>query len=460
MLENRKEHFENGKQFATNSMMRDLRPVLILLFGCISLAVIAFAQQQKHSDPSKSCVSGQCHAKVVKHTYLHGPLLIGQCTVCHLPLPGTDHKFKLAATEETLCSTCHKHVATKGYIQHDPVAKGKCLGCHDAHGSEQKSQVRKSPEILLCNECHNKKPVLTRKYAHKPAAEGKCLSCHRPHESQAKNLLDTSGSHLCLQQCHEKMRPVIVAGKEQKVHLASEDCTKCHRSHDSDYPGLLTRSAGELCLDGCHKEIKENKESSEFKHDAMTKGLACVECHRAHDNRFGRLLRKPETELCFTCHDKLQNQIEAAKFKHRPVSDNRCLPCHRPHGSKYSKLLFADYPSATLSAYDPAKYALCFICHKEGIVRERYVDNQTNFRNGRLNLHYLHVNRENGGFTCRACHDAHASSQPAQIRDKAPWGIWEIPIKFTKSKAGGSCLTGCHMEYTYDRVNPVQLNAK
>jgi hypothetical protein len=123
-------------------------------------------------------------------------------------------------------------------------------------------------------------------------------------------------------------------------------------------------------------------------------------------------------------------------------------------------LLFADYPSVTLSAYDPAKYALCFICHKEGIVRERYVDNQTNFRNGRLNLHYLHVNRENGGFTCRACHDAHASSQPAQIREKAPWGIWEIPIKFTKSKDGGGCLTGCHMAYTYDRVNPVQLNAK
>jgi predicted CXXCH cytochrome family protein len=441
-------------------MMRNIRLVFILLFSCLCVAVITRAKEQKHSDPSKSCVSDECHPTVVKHKYLHGPLLLGQCTVCHAPLPGTDHKFKLVATEASLCLTCHKSVDTKGYMLHDPVAKGKCMGCHDSHGSEEASLVRKTPAILLCNECHNRKPVLTRKYAHKPVAEGKCLSCHRAHESKAKNLLDTSGSKLCLQQCHEKMRPVMVAGKEQKAHLASEDCTKCHRSHDSNIPSLLTRSPVELCMDGCHKEIKQNMESSEFKHEAMTKGMACVECHRAHDNKYGRLLRKPATDLCYTCHDKLQSQIEAAKFKHRPVADNMCLPCHLPHGSKYSKLLVDDYPSATLAAFDPAKYALCFTCHREGIVGERYVDNQTNFRNGRLNLHFLHVNRENGGFTCRACHDAHAGSQPVQIREKAPWGVWEIPIQFTKSKTGGSCLTGCHKEYTYDRVNPVKLNAQ
>jgi predicted CXXCH cytochrome family protein len=459
-LKKQREYRENRGQFASNSTMRNVRPVFILLVVCLCVASIPHAKEQKHSDPSKSCVSSECHPAVVKHKYLHGPLKLGQCTVCHAPLPGTDHKFKLTATEAGLCLTCHRGLDTKGAMLHDPVAKGKCLGCHDAHGSEEESMVRKTPAILLCNECHNKKPVLTRKYAHKPVAEGKCLSCHRAHASKAKNLLDTSGSKLCLEQCHEKMRPVLVAGKERKLHLASEDCTRCHRSHDSDMPSLLTKSPKVLCLDGCHKEIKEIMESSEFQHDAMTKGQACVDCHRAHDNRNGRLLRKPATDLCVSCHDKFQEQLEAAKFKHRPVADKSCSSCHIPHGSKYSNLLFTDYPAATLSAYDPSAYALCFICHKEGIVRERYVDNLTNFRNGRLNLHYLHVNRENGGFTCRACHEAHASSQPAQIREKAPWGIWTIPIKFAQSKTGGSCATGCHKEYTYDRVNPVELNAK
>ena len=460
MLTRLRECCQNRGQFVPDSVMRQILPIFILLFGYLCAASITPAQEKKHSDPSKSCVSSECHAKIVNHKYLHGPLKIGQCTVCHAPLPGTEHKFKLLETEAKLCLICHKGVDTKGYLLHDPVAKGKCLGCHDPHGSEEPFQVSKTPASKMCNECHNKKPVLTRKYAHKPVAEGKCLSCHRPHASKATKLLEASGNQLCLKQCHEKMRPIDVAGKEQKAHLASEDCSKCHRAHDSNLPSLLTRSPAEMCLDGCHKEIKENMASSGFKHGAMTKELACAECHRAHENKFGRLLRKPAAELCFTCHEELQAQIAAAKFKHRPVSDNRCPACHLPHSSKYSKLLFADYPSATLSAYDPTKYALCFTCHKDGIVRERYVDNQTNFRNGRLNLHYLHVNREKDGLTCRACHDAYASSQAAQIREKAPWGIWAIPIKFTKSKTGGSCLTGCHKEYTYDRINPVQLNAK
>jgi predicted CXXCH cytochrome family protein len=431
-----------------------------VLLCAVSLATTAaLTEEKKHADPSKSCISSKCHPDIVKHKYKHGPIVIGQCTVCHAPLPGNQHKFRVEPSDTKLCATCHKKVDTASNL-HDPVKKGQCLKCHDPHGSEEPSQVRKSPQVKMCNECHNKKPVLTRKYTHKPVADGECLSCHRSHGSKDKKLLDASGSKLCLQKCHEKMRPVLVAGKEQKAHLASEDCTRCHRSHDSDLPALATRSAGELCLDGCHKEVKADMESSKFKHDPMTKGMACVECHRAHNNKFGQLLRKPETELCFTCHEELQVQIAAAKFKHRPFSDNWCIACHRPHGSKYSRLLFADYPLTTLSAYDPGKYALCFTCHREENVRERYVDNQTAFRNGRLNLHYLHVNREHGGHTCGACHDEHASSQPAHIRESALSGKWEIPIKFTQSKTGGSCLTGCHKEYAYDRLNPVQLNAK
>ena len=237
-------------------------------------------------------------------------------------------------------------------------------------------QVRKSPAAKMCNECHNKKPVLTRKYAHEPVADGECLACHRPHGTKAKNLLDASGSKLCLEQCHEKMRPVTVAGKEQKIHLAAEDCTKCHRSHDSNYPALLTKPPAELCLDGCHKEIKENMESSEFKHDAMTKGLACVECHRAHDTSLAACCasRQPNcvSPAMKSCRLRLLRQnLNTARL------DNSCRSCHLPHGSKYSNLLFADYPPDTLSAYDPAKYAFCFSCHAEKD-RSRTLHGQTN----------------------------------------------------------------------------------
>jgi predicted CXXCH cytochrome family protein len=435
--------------------------MLSVLLCAVKLAVMTAAvEEQKHSDPSKSCVSKDCHPAIVKHKYRHGPIVVGNCTVCHAPLPGNQHKFKVEASDYKLCAACHKRVDTEPNL-HDPVAKGQCLKCHDPHGSEEPYQALKTPAAKLCNECHHKKPVLTRKYAHKPVAEGKCLSCHRPHGSKDAKLLEASGNKLCLQKCHEKLRPINVAGKEQKMHLASEDCAKCHRSHDSDLPSLLTRSPAGLCLDGCHKEIKETMESSAFKHDAMTKGLACVECHRAHDNKLGRLLRKPATELCLaSCHDKFQDQIEAAKFKHRPVADRSCESCHVPHDSRFSKLLFTDYPSDTSLAYDPARYVFCFSCHSEKIAGERYTTKDTDFRNGRLNLHYLHVNKDKDGMTCRACHSDHAGNQPNLIRDKMQFGNWETSLRFKKINTGGSCLAGCHGEYSYDRVNPVKLNAQ
>jgi predicted CXXCH cytochrome family protein len=429
------------------------------------LAVLLFvwaapAQEEKHSEPAVSCVSAKCHAPILKHKYLHGPLAVDKCTVCHDLVPGDQHKFVLVETEAKLCQTCHKRMDRIGSNLHDPVAKGKCLGCHDPHGSEEKSHVRKSPAAKLCNECHSKKPVLTRKFPHTPAGRGECLACHRPHGTKAKKLLDVTGRDLCLQKCHEKMRPVMVAGREQKLHLAGEDCTRCHRSHDSNLPALLAAQPSELCLAGCHKEIKENIELSEFKHGAMTKGMSCAECHRAHSSKLAGLLRKPPGELCFTCHAELQTQIDSAKFKHRPAADKSCRSCHVPHGSQYAKLLVADLPPDSSSGYDPARYAFCFSCHEEEIVRERYVDQATGFRNGRLNLHYLHINKKKNGRTCRTCHAAHAGDQAKDIHSETLFRNWRMPVQYTKTETGGRCLSGCHKEYGYDRANPAQLKAQ
>jgi len=167
-------HSRNPRASASDCGMSPCKlpfgPVFLLFAAILCPAGDALAQEKKHSDPSRSCVSTECHASTIAHKYLHGPLKIGQCTVCHGPLPGTQHKFKLAETEARLCLTCHKGVDTTGYMLHDPVAKGKCLGCHDPHGSEEHYQVRKSPQVKMCNECH--KPVLTKQYAHKPVANG------------------------------------------------------------------------------------------------------------------------------------------------------------------------------------------------------------------------------------------------------------------------------------------------
>jgi predicted CXXCH cytochrome family protein len=420
---------------------------------CIALAAFA---QEKHSDPTKSCVLGDCHADVIKHKYLHGPLVLGQCTVCHAPLPGNEHKFKLLQTDAGLCATCHDRVDTEKYL-HEPVAKGKCLDCHDPHGSEERSQIRKSSLIKLCNDCH-KKPIVTKKYVHEAITRGECLSCHHAHGSTDKNLLRASGSKLCVK-CHEEMNPVTAGGRKRKIHLAEEKCENCHRSHDSDYPGLLAHKPLELCFQ-CHEELKTTIAESSFRHEAVIQGLACMECHTAHSSKIANLLRKPATDLCYGCHEDLQSHIVTAEFKHRPVADKSCGSCHAPHSSLYSNLLFADFPADEYLAYDPARYAFCFSCHKETIVRDRYTETDTNFRNGSLNLHYLHVNKKARGRSCVTCHSGHASRQPGLIHDEVPYGSWKLPVHYTRTKVGGSCFSGCHKEYTYDRVNPVPLSAK
>ena len=79
-------------------------------------------------------------------------------------------------------------------------------------------------------------------------------------------------------------------------------------------------------------------------------------------------------------------------------------------------------------------------------------DSLTDFRDGRINLHYLHVNKAKRGRSCRACHDTHASTNPMHVRESVPFGKWQMPISFTPTKTGGTCMAGCHKKLSYDRT--------
>lgn len=431
--------------------------LVFILFAGIGVfaATVAAVQEEKHSDPNRSCTSSECHPEIIQHKYLHGPLTLGECTVCHAPLPGNEHKFRYLNSEAKMCVTCHRPVNT-GSFPHEPVAEGKCIECHDPHGSEAQAHIRKSSLVELCNDCHD--PVANRRRRHEPVERGECLECHSAHGSEEANLLNATGNEFCFQ-CHEEQNPIGANGKSRKIHLAEEVCADCHRSHDSDYSGLLAEPPLALCFH-CHEDLKKEVDSSEFKHEAISEGQACLECHKAHNSTFTPLLRKAETALCFSCHENVKTQVEQAEFKHRPIMDKNCLSCHAPHASSHRKRLFEDAPFATYMAYDPSHYAFCFTCHEETITRDRYTDQFTDFRNGELNLHYLHVNKETKGRACMDCHSGHASDQPKIIRSSRTFGKWESPIKFTKTETGGSCTTGCHEDYKYDRINPEQLNAQ
>ena len=100
---------------------------------------------------------------------------------------------------------------------------------------------------------------------------------------------------------------------------------------------------------------------------------------------------------------------------------------------------------------------MCFGCHNKEVATKEFTETLTDFRNGKLNLHFLHVNREKGR-SCKACHEVHAGSQEKHIAKDVPYGKsnWMLPINYTKTETGGSCVVGCHKVKPYDRKNPIK----
>jgi predicted CXXCH cytochrome family protein len=128
--------------------------------------------------------------------------------------------------------------------------------------------------------------------------------------------------------------------------------------------------------------------------------------------------------------------------------------CHAAHGSDYFRLLIKEYSPEFYAPFDVSNYDLCFSCHQADKVLVKETENFTDFRNGKTNLHFLHVNNPQRGRTCRTCHATHASDEPKHLREKVPYGGWEIRINFEKTETGGGCSPGCHDRRGYDRVNP------
>jgi predicted CXXCH cytochrome family protein len=144
------------------------------------------------------------------------------------------------------------------------------------------------------------------------------------------------------------------------------------------------------------------------------------------------------------------------KHLHGPVQMGECSACHNVHGARNARLLRERFAESFYADFDVVDYALCFTCHDPGLVTEKSTEALTNFRNGALNLHYVHVNREQRGRTCRACHEIHGSNLPFHVAESVPFegSSWALPINFQITETGGSCAPGCHAPMSYQRPAP------
>jgi predicted CXXCH cytochrome family protein len=412
----------------------------------------------------ESCVTADCHAGVKRHKILHGPVNVNACDACHTLTDAKTHSYVPAREKADACTFCHV-VETQGATTlHEPVTARDCTGCHDPHGGFDRSFLKTQSMGELCATCHQD-VVGDKHFVHGPVAAGACGMCHEPHASKNPKLLVETGRGLCIG-CHSEMDQQL--DEVGFVHKpVKEDCLTCHSPHATDFPMLVKQAPGELCTTACHEDIKRAVTEAKHKHSAVTQDSGCVNCHTPHGGDLAKLMKDRPVNLCMACHDRsvkapdgrvvasVLEVTDPKMIKHGPVADGSCGGCHNVHGSDYAKLLIDEYPGTFYQPFDLKSYSLCFECHDKELVMTPNARGLTGFRNGDENLHFMHVNKNPRGRSCRACHSVHASTLALHLRETVPYGKWELPINYKQTDTGGSCSPGCHKSKSYDRDEPV-----
>lgn len=410
----------------------------------------------KRMKRSATCTTGKCHGDMSTKEFVHGPVAGGTCVACHNP-HGSKNKAHRSRTGAQECYVCHENKKTEFAMSkpHKPVAEGRCIDCHDPHQSETKFQLKASSVRNLCFNCHDK-ALMKETYVHGPVAAGGCVVCHNPHGSENTRLLVKEPPDLCFM-CHEESKKRFDRKNTHKP--VAENCMNCHLPHSSVDPMLLKMEENDLCL-SCHEklhpEVAKAIRTAKVQHPPVAEGR-CVSCHTPHSTNFDKQLKASLQTICYECHIEMGEQVRNSAYPHGPVQNNDCLACHIPHGSDNPKILKMYFPDEFYTPYGPEKYALCFDCHNKKIALDKVTTTLTNFRNGNLNLHYKHVNKDPKGRSCKACHEVHAGDQEKHIREEVPFGsMWSYPINYTKLPTGGKCVVGCHKPKQYDREKAFQ----
>jgi predicted CXXCH cytochrome family protein len=438
-----------------------LKLLLLLLVGCF----LAF--NPPPAVAADSCISASCHQAIGGLKYLHQPVKDGDCSACHQQ-KAKEHpikrgkSFELTAKGAALCSQCHDAKGKKKVV-HPPVKDGDCLACHKPHGGSGRYLLDVGEnQTELCIGCHDS-ASFKRKFMHGPVAVGACTKCHDPHESSVKFLLKEPNRELCLK-CHADFGKAESEAKVIHDPVKINQCFSCHEPHGSANSALLKKTMPELCT-YCHKKIGDKMANAKVPHKPLLQQGGCTTCHSPHFAKANGLLAADDMTVCLNCHGKdnlgtpplknIKQELEGKKYLHGPIKEGKCTPCHDPHGSNVIRMLRGNFPDTFYAPYKEGAYDFCLQCHQKNLLRFAETTIYTKFRNGKQNLHYVHVVNSRKGRTCLICHAPHASNGEKLINKEGPkFGDWDIPMNFKITATGGSCAPGCHREFKYDREKP------
>lgn len=410
-------------------------------------------------DPKVSCTA-TCHQDLIKAAFVHKPVTEGECIDCHVQEKPTEHTFAEFDDISASCRLCHE--IKNEAVVHAPFESMDCTTCHDAHRGNTKELLKAPDKPTLCATCHPAvKASLDKEYVHGPVAAGDCGMCHNAHTAPQPKLLAVEPLELC-GKCHSELTDRM--DDAESVHApATADCLPCHDVHGSDREHQVKADLPGLCL-GCHKPLADALAASKTPHGAINTARSCLSCHRPHESKHPKLLEKAGKDGCVECHMQpleragggakvaaIGAQLPSMKVLHGPIQQGECTPCHQPHVSPNPELLQKAFPAKFYAPFDAANYELCFSCHDKKAFELQQTTDATGFRNGEVNLHFLHVNDKQKGRSCRACHVLHGGELPKLLAEHVSFGNWQLPVRWQQLPSGGSCATGCHKPQTYDR---------
>jgi predicted CXXCH cytochrome family protein len=226
---------------------------------CSGCHKMTLSSNEIETGMEKNCLG--CHSQLTDNVYVHGPVAVGICTICHDP-ESTPNKYKVNDNDDVLCYGCHvdrKEIDSKKALLHGPVGAGMCTVCHDPHSSPFEYQLVKA-KTELCIVCHQEdyNRWIGRESLHPPFKNGNCIGCHDPHSADYKYNLKAPRADICAL-CHElpvpgHLHPVGVTPQftlPDDFPLREDGKTMCLTCHDPHgaIGDKLTRRSG---CDGCH----------------------------------------------------------------------------------------------------------------------------------------------------------------------------------------------------------------
>jgi predicted CXXCH cytochrome family protein len=194
------------------------------------------------------------------------------------------------------------------------------------------------------------------------------------------------------------------------THPPFEDgeCDACHERGDAEDPGKITAGVNELCFE-CHDDLQEAVTQRKLPHEAAAD--SCTNCHNPHNSKYAKLLVRKPPRLCAECHDDVVDTAMSSKVGHGAVLGERSCPsCHNPHGSDLAKLLLQ------------RPYELCLGCHGEDGIKDHNGKPLINMKKHLADNpnHHAPVADED----CTTCHQPHGSENFRLLVRAYPEGFY------------------------------------